>query len=96
MKYLPVPLGPDGARAMKKAKGDLRSLNLTPLRINGKLFLVKWKGSTKRGGAKPVKPLFLLVKSVYLPARPYFRPAIAEQRQEEKTSLASLKAQVKL
>ncbi len=90
-KYLAVPVGPDGARAAKKAKGDLRSLKLHVVRSGGKLLLVEWKGSTLRKGAKPMKVLFVLVKSVFLPARPYFRPAIAEHRQEAAQDLQGIK-----
>ncbi len=81
-KFLTIPIGVDGKRAAKKANGDIRSLKLFPVRIHGKLFLVEWKGSTKKGGASKPKILFALRKEVYLPARPYFRPAIAEHKKD--------------
>lgn len=73
-KYLAVPLGEDGYRASRSVSGNIRELNLT-LRVTktGKLFL----GKVTRAG---FKALFILKRSVYLPARPYFRPAIDEQR----------------
>ncbi len=76
-KFLTIPIGRDGQRAATKAKGDLWSLHLTPIREKGKLYLaeVRYVGGNIK---TKVKFLFLLVKSVYLPARPYFRPAIAE------------------
>ncbi len=77
-RYLTVPIGVEGMRAAKRAKGNIRSLNLKPIRTPKGLFLVEWKGSTKKGGASKIKVLFKLVKSVFLPARPYFRPAVAE------------------
>lgn len=77
-KFLPVPIGVDGMRAMARAKGNLRSLDLTLLRTKaGKLLLGKWKG-TKR--SQTFQPLIILVKEVYLPARPYMRPAYNESK----------------
>lgn len=79
-KFLPIPIGIAGAQAMKRAKGNLRNLKLRVLRTaEGKLFLVKDNKESKRRG-QTFKVLFKLVKSVVLPARPYFRPAIAEHR----------------
>lgn len=85
-KFLPVPVGADGRRALRESNGNLRSLNLTLIRTKaGKLLLVKTlskgeravKGGERAKGAM-TKILFVLKKEVFLPARPYFRPAIAE------------------
>lgn len=89
-KFLPVPVGVDGKRAMRDAKGNLRSLNLKLVRTKaGQLLLVKElkigdkaaKGSKKEKFAQ-TKILFVLKKQVYLPPRPYFRPAYAETSKE--------------
>lgn len=71
-KFLTIPLGVDGRRAARNAKGNIRSLNLTFLVVNGKPFLGKF---LKRAKAAIFKPLFILKKKVYLPPRPYMRPA---------------------
>ncbi len=84
-KYLPVPIGLAGRRALRDSKGDLRSLHLKIFRApNGKLFLYRPGQITARNkkGERTDHLLFRLVKSVYLPARPYFRPAIAEHRKD--------------
>ncbi len=73
-KYLTIPLGTEGRRAAKRANGDIRSLALSIIPRKGKLFLAK---VSKTG---IIKFLFILKKFVYLPARPYFRPAIAEHK----------------
>ncbi len=79
-KFLPIPIGLAGAQAMKRAKGNLRNLKLRVLRTaEGKLFLVKDNKESKKRG-QTFKVLFKLVKSIVLPARPYFRPAIADHR----------------
>jgi phage gpG-like protein len=73
-KFLAVPLGVDGRRAAREAKGvSLRNLKLTLLRVKGKLLLVRFAGKARAA----MKPLFILLKSVILPARPYMRPAYA-------------------
>lgn len=66
-KFLAVPLGLDGRRALRSVQGDIRKLELIVKRLNGRLYLVKWTG-------KVMKALFILLKSVYLPPRPYMRP----------------------
>jgi phage gpG-like protein len=74
-KFLAVPVGIAGRRAAREANGNLRSLDLTLLRArNGKLMLVKWMGK-KGGKGSHYLILFILKKSVYLPPRPYMRPA---------------------
>ena len=74
-KFLAVPVGVAGQRAARDAKGDLRSLQLRVQRTaSGKLLLVRDVG----GRHAKTEILFVLVKSVTLPARPYFRPSIAE------------------
>ena len=68
--------------------GNIRSLNLELIRTkNGKLMLVKYlvKGQKAAKGSKSAKGyqyviLFVLKKSVYLPARPYMRPSYAAMK----------------
>lgn len=73
-KFLAVPMGLDGRRAARSVNGDIRKLDLHVVRQKtGKLFLVKWTG-------KVMKALFILLKSVYLPPRPYMRPAYAAKK----------------
>lgn len=81
-RFLPVPIGVAGQRAMREAKGNLRSLNLKVFRSpDGKLFLYRPADtSSKKRKLRTDHLLFRLVKSVYLPPRPYFRPSIAEHQ----------------
>ncbi len=90
VKYLPVPIGASGVRALREAAGkSLRTLNLKVFKApNGKLFLYRPADpGAKKKDRRIDKLLFRLVKSIYLPARPYFRPAIAEQRLALKAEL---------
>ena len=69
-RALAVPIGAEGRKAARDAGGSLRSLDL---------IFIKRKGGqapllAKKAG-KGIKPLFILVKSVTLPARPYLKPA---------------------
>ena len=87
-KFLAIPVGVDGQRAARDCKGNIRSLNLELIRTkNGKLMLVKYlvKGQKAAKGSKSAKGyqyviLFVLKKSVYLPARPYMRPSYAAMK----------------
>lgn len=87
-KFLAIPVGVDGQRAARDAKGDIRSLNLRLVKTkNGKLLLVKnlapGMKAVKGGAASKygeTKILFVLKKSVYLPPRPYMRPAYAAMK----------------
>lgn len=73
-KFLAVPIGIEGRRTARNAKGDIRSLNLVLIRTPaGKLLLCKVM-------PRYVKPLFILLKSVVLPARPFMRPAYADKK----------------
>lgn len=76
---LAVPIGVEGRRAARNAGGDLRKLNL--VFIKNKKYAMLWGpvgGGSKSVGiaGKKLIPLFILKKSVMMPARPYFRPAI--------------------
>lgn len=84
-KFLAIPIGQEGRRAVRDCGGNIRSLNLRLVRTKGgRLLLVKDlnKGqkathfSTRVKGAQSLI-LFVLKKEVYLPARPYLRPAYA-------------------
>ncbi len=69
-KYLAVPLGEEGRKASQSAgAAGLRSLNLVFIPRRGKLPLLA------RKIGKRIKPLFVLVRSVTLPARPYLKPS---------------------
>ena len=67
VQRLPVPLNRE-AKLLQR-RGSLRSANLTLIPRRGKDSLLVRK--TKGGG---IKPLFILKKSVTLPARPWVRP----------------------
>lgn len=78
-KFLPIPLSFE-ARRIQEREGGLRSSGV-PMHVirtkAGKLLLVKrlvrrGKNSTTLLGSKP---MFVLVKSVRMPARPYMAPA---------------------
>lgn len=72
-KFLAVPVNAEGKAASKRAKGNLRNLNLRVVRTgDGKLFLVR---DAIGNEASTFKILFILVKEVKLPARPYMYPA---------------------
>lgn len=82
-KFLAIPVGADGRRAARDSGGNIRSLNLTLLKTKtGRMMLVKWlaKGQKAAKGSKAAAGnqyviLFVLKKTVILPARPYMRPA---------------------
>lgn len=70
-RALAVPIGAEGRKAARDAGGSIRSLNL---------IYIKRKGGqapllAKSIGGNAIKPLFILLKSVTLPARPYLKPA---------------------
>lgn len=84
-KFLAVPVGQEGRRAARDCGGNIRSLSLRIVRTKaGKLLLVKDlnKGqkatpfSNRAKGSQTII-LFVLKRSVVLPARPYLRPAYA-------------------
>lgn len=84
VKALPVPLTPEAKVLLRRTSGSIRSLNLTPIKTKkGDLLLVRMKPGRKiaqkhGGGTREAwEPLFILKKSVRLPARPYLRPALA-------------------
>lgn len=68
-RALAVPIGAAGRKAARDAGGSLRSLNLIFIPRKGQAPLL-----AKKVG-KRIKPLFILLKSVTLPARPYLKPA---------------------
>lgn len=69
--YLTIPLNRE-AKAMRKKKGGLRQFKLTTIRSQaGNLLMGKQIGKKKTD----FKPLFLLKKSIQLPARPFVRPS---------------------
>lgn len=75
-KYLTVPLNEAAARDREKTK-TLRSLALNLVKTrNGKLMLTQAVNQRGYKGAKKVAgtPMYLLVRSVTLPPRPYMRP----------------------
>lgn len=72
-KSLAVPIGVDGRRAARSVQGDIRQLKLIFIKTKTKALLGKMTG-------KVFKPLFILLKSVHLPARPYMRPAYAQKK----------------
>jgi phage gpG-like protein len=75
-RYLTVPLNVR-AKAMRANTKDLRTQALSVIRsAKGKLLLVRHKG---RGRGQQIEPMFLLTRSVTLPARPYIRPTMAKQ-----------------
>ncbi len=71
-KALAVPIGAEGRKAARDAGGSLRSLDLIFIKRKGGQAPLLAKSI--RGG-KGIKPLFILVRSVTLPARPYLKPA---------------------
>lgn len=84
---LAVPIGPQGQKALRDSGGNIRSLNLWTLKRKGKPPLLvqinhKRLGRNKGGATYDghMTPLFVLKKSVTLPARPWARPALALSR----------------
>lgn len=72
-KMLTVPLTPE-ARRIRMQHLSLRSANLAFIKRPGRAPLLV------RRHAKMSKPLFVLVRSVRLPPRPYLRPGLARSR----------------
>lgn len=80
VKYLPVPF-PGMAKRAKQiraaAGGSLRGANLDLVKSKrGNLLLVE------KNEDRSFTPVFILKKSVRIPARPYMRPAFAESRDQ--------------
>lgn len=72
-KYLPIPIGAAGRKARRSVSGgSLRQLDLTFIRPKGggNPLLVK-----PILGGKAMQILFVLVKRVDIPKRPYLKPA---------------------
>lgn len=89
-KFLPIPVGVEGQRAAKAANGDIRKLNLRLVRTKGgKLLLVKDEAGTKKGKGARSQILFVLKKEVYLPPRPYIRPAYAQMKDKIEGNIKS-------
>lgn len=65
---LAVPLGPKGRQLALAARGNIRKLNLDMIKKKGRPPVLVIPGTKK--------PVFVLLSSVELPPRPYFRPAI--------------------
>ena len=70
-KALAVPIGVEGRRASRQAGGSIRHLDLAYIPRNGKAPL---RARVNMDGS--IKPLFVLKKSVTIPARPYMRPSL--------------------
>lgn len=84
-KKLAVPIGERGRRLAKMAGGNLRSLDLHAERSkSGALLLYETvqvtKGRRGKGKRHDHPPVFALVDSVTLPARPYLRPMLRKAR----------------
>ncbi len=70
-----MPIGQEGKSEDLEVRGSQRSLYLVFIKRKGKHPLLARKtGDT-------IKPLFVLVKSVTLPPRPYLRPSLAAARE---------------
>jgi len=88
-KALIIPLNDTARRMLRNANGKVRSLNLRLIKTSRGVFLVKdfaageklGKGIPKAKGAGSML-LFMLKKSVIMPARPYMRPAVARTAQD--------------
>ena len=82
-KFLAIPLGPAAQRIQKPtSQGGSTSLRNSPVKLvairskSGKLFLFPVeKGRNSGGKWGGLAPLFKLVKSVNIHARPFMRPA---------------------
>lgn len=76
-----VPIGPKGRR-LAESGVNLRSLDLWTLRRPGKAPLLVQIDAAKGS----ITPLFALVPSVTLPARPWARPALARAKSQMGTT----------
>lgn len=77
-QYLAVPLGREARRIRTEAKDTLENSprNLFVIRSKkGNLLLME-----RHGKRQKVTPRFVLKRSVYIKARPFMRPALANQR----------------
>ncbi len=77
VKFLPVPIGPEGSRFRASHLGSLKGTGLTLIPRKGKpALLVREVGKgSKRTGAR-IEPLFVLLPSVRIQPRPWLGPAI--------------------
>ncbi len=95
-KFLAIPVGPQGRRAAKQAKGNLRSLNLKfiPNKKGGGLLVKEMPVYKNFGKGSHNLILFVLKKEVYLPARPYIRPAYARMQTRIKKKIEDAIAKI--
>lgn len=76
-----VPIGPKGRQALRDSGGNVRSLNLFIIKRKGRPPILAQGFSRLKGPGKgSVTPLFVLLKSVTLPPRPWVMPAFARSK----------------
>lgn len=74
-KLLAVPIGPEGRR-LAESGANLRSMNLMVINRKGRPPILAQGFTKARGnGRGAITPLFVLVRSVKIPARPWAMPA---------------------
>lgn len=69
---LTIPVSAEAVKALADADGDIRSLDLVVVRtVSGQAALARKRGET-------LDIMFLLVRSVTIPARPFWNPGVEE------------------
>lgn len=85
-KYLTVPIGQLGHKYLRQYGNNMRSANLEFRKTkDGRAFLFVPSQMTKAGKVKKGTgiPVFRLIQSVRIPARPYLRPAANTTRAKQ-------------
>ncbi len=81
-KALAIPVHPEAVRWTEKGGEPKDFPGLVMIkRKNGAPLLVRIEGKG-RGKGERMTPMFILLKSVQIPARPYIRPAVYENKEK--------------